>query len=77
MVGYCMSVRKWSVSVRADLAERVTAHVGSGNLSGFVSRAMEHELERERLAGYLHELDEEYGKAPCEEIEKFDNLWPR
>lgn len=52
-----MAVRKWSVSIEEDLASRVEQHVGGRGLSGFVARAVDHELERDALAIYLDELD--------------------
>lgn len=45
-------------------------------LSGFVARAVEHELERDALASYLDGLDDEYGNVPNELIEHYDALWP-
>jgi hypothetical protein len=71
-----MVVRKWSVSVEEELAARVEEHVGDRGLSGFVARAVEHELERETLGQYLDELDDEHGKAPNKLIEHYDALWP-
>ena len=71
-----MSVRKWSVSVEEELASRVEEHVGDRGLSGFVARAVEHELERDALAEYLDELDEHFGKVPAQLVEQYDALWP-
>ncbi|MPZ19735.1 MAG: hypothetical protein GEV06_17715 [Luteitalea sp.] len=71
-----MAVRKWSVSVEEELASRVEEHVGDRGLSGFVARAVEHELERDALTNYLDELDNEYGKPSVELIEHYDSLWP-
>ena len=71
-----MAVRKWSVSVDEELAARVEGHVGERGLSGFVARAVQHELERDTLGAYLDELDEEYGKVPNDLIEHYDRLWP-
>jgi metal-responsive CopG/Arc/MetJ family transcriptional regulator len=71
-----MAVRKWSVSVEEELAARVEEHVRERGLSSFVARAVEHELERDALAGYLDELDDEHGKVPNELIEHYDALWP-
>jgi hypothetical protein len=69
-------VRKWSVSVEEELAARVEEHVGVRGLSGFVARAVEHELERDALTGYLDRLDDEFGTVPDELIEQYDALWP-
>lgn len=70
-----MAVRKWSVSVDEDLAARVEEHVGDRGLSGFVARAVEHELERDALSAYLDELDREHGPVPEGLIEHYDSLW--
>jgi metal-responsive CopG/Arc/MetJ family transcriptional regulator len=71
-----MAVRKWSVSIDEDLAERVEEHVGGRGLSGFVARAVEHELERDALSHYLDDLDTEFGIVSTELVEEFDRLWP-
>ena len=71
-----MAVRKWSVSVEEDLAARVEEHVGDRGLSGFVARAVEHELERDALSDYLDELDTDHGPLPEGLIEHYDSLWP-
>jgi len=71
-----MAVTKWSVSVEQGLARRVESRVGDRGLSGFVARAVEHELERDVLDEYLDELDVEFGLVPVELIEHFDEQWP-
>lgn len=71
-----MAVTKWSVSVEQGLARRVESRVGDRGLSGFVARAVEHELERDLLDEYLDELDVEFGPVPVELIEHFDEQWP-
>lgn len=71
-----MAVTKWSVSVDERLAERVESHVGDRGLSGFVARAVEHELERDLLDEYLTELDDEFGPLPAGLVEQVDDLWP-
>lgn len=71
-----MAVTKWSVSVEESLATRVESRVGDRGLSGFVARAVEHELERDLLDDYLLELDAEFGAVPERLVEHFDELWP-
>ncbi|HSL56512.1 MAG TPA: hypothetical protein VK866_01590 [Acidimicrobiales bacterium] len=71
-----MAVTKWSVSVEENLASRVESHVGKRGLSGFVARAVEHELERDLLDEYLLELDDAFGPIPSSVIEQIDDLWP-
>lgn len=64
------------MSVNRELASRVEAHVGDRGLSGFVARAVEHELERDALSEYLDELDEAHGRVPDDLVSEFDGLWP-
>lgn len=71
-----MAVTKWSVSVEENLAARVESRVGDRGLSGFVARAVEHELERDLLAEYLDDLDVEFGSLPDGLVEQYDELWP-
>lgn len=71
-----MAVRKWSVSIEEGLATRVEEHVGGRGLSGFVARAVDHELERDALGVYLDDLDAEFGPVPPDLVEDFDSLWP-
>jgi hypothetical protein len=55
------AVAKLSVSVPGELAESVRKRVGERGLSGFVARALQHELEREQLGAFIAELDAELG----------------
>ena len=71
-----MAVTKWSVSVDKDLASRVESRVGDRGLSGFVARAVAHELERDLLDDGLVELDDEYGEVPAGLVEQIDQAWP-
>ena len=71
-----MAVKKWSVSVEERLAERVEQRVGDRGLSGFVARAVEHELERDLLDEYLNDLDAKFGVVAPELVENFDAAWP-
>ena len=71
-----MTVTKWSVSVEETLAARVESHVGDRGLSGFVARAVEHELERDLLDEYLLELDDEHGPLPDGLVKQIDEAWP-
>lgn len=71
-----MAVKKWSVSVEERLATRVERRVGDRGLSGFVARAVEHELERDLLDEFLNELDAEFGVVSPDLVEKFNDAWP-
>lgn len=71
-----MAVRKWSVSIEEGLATRVEEHVSDRGLSAFVARAVDHELERDALAGYLNQLDAAFGPTAPELVDEYDELWP-
>ena len=59
-----------SVSVPSDLASAVRRRVGARGLSGFVARAIAHELEREQLGEFPGELDRTLGPVSREELRK-------
>jgi hypothetical protein len=71
------SVAKLSVSVPNDLAKAVRKRVGTRGLSGFVARAMRHQLEHEQLASYLAEMDELLGPVPNKALVAARAAWPK
>jgi hypothetical protein len=70
-------VAKLSVSVPNDLAKAVRKRVGTRGLSGFVARAMLHELEHEQLASYLAEMDDLLGPVPNKTLAAARAAWPK
>jgi hypothetical protein len=68
---------KLSVSVPSGLAKAVRKKVGARGLSGFVARAMRHELEREQLEVFLAELDEVLGPVPAKTLALARTVWPK
>ena len=58
-----MGTTKLSVTVEDQLVEQVRALVGERGVSAFVSRAVRHELEGERLGVFREELERELGPA--------------
>ena len=68
---------KLSISVPADLARTVRKRVGARGLSGFVARAMRHELEREQLGALLAELDDKLGAVPEGLAREARDAWPK
>jgi hypothetical protein len=56
-----MATRKISVTVEEELVDAVQGRVGARGVSGFVTRAIRHELEREELGELLSELEEILG----------------
>ncbi len=68
---------KLSVSIPAELATAVRRRVGARGLSGFVARAISHELEREQLGTLLAELDESHGPVSKAALQKARRAWPK
>ena len=68
---------KLSVSVPGELAAAVRKRVGARGLSGFVARAMAHELEREGVAMLLAELEEQLGPPSKFDMEQAHKAWPK
>ena len=66
---------KLSISVPGDLAKTVRKRVGARGLSGFVTRAMRHELEREQLGAFVAELDEELGPVSKKSLAEARAAW--
>jgi hypothetical protein len=69
------SAAKLSVSVPLQLAKTVRKRVGARGLSGFVARAMQHELEREQLGAFLDELDAELGPVSKATMNQARRVW--
>jgi hypothetical protein len=68
---------KLSVSVPNDLAEAVRRRVGPRGLSGFVARAIAHELEREQLGAFLDELSRKNGPVSAAALASARKVWPK
>jgi hypothetical protein len=68
---------KLSVSVPDELARAVRKQVGTRGLSGFVARALAHELEREGVRTLLAELDETLGPPSKADLARVRKAWPK
>jgi post-segregation antitoxin (ccd killing protein) len=66
---------KLSITVPSKLAAEIRRRVGARGVSGFVTRAIAHELEREQLTAYLEELDREFGPVPKEVLAEARRAW--
>ena len=71
------SAAKLSVSLPATLAKALRSRVGSRGLSGFVARAVAHELEREQLGSFLAELDQLHGPVSKATLASAKRAWPK
>ena len=66
---------KLSITVPRELATELRRRVGVRGVSGFVTRAIAHELEREQLSAYLEELDRAFGPVPHEALADARRAW--
>jgi hypothetical protein len=68
---------KLSVSIPSEVAAAVRRRVGARGLSGFVARAIAHELEREQLGTFLAELEQQLGPVSKAELSRARRAWPK
>lgn len=69
------TVEKVSISLPRELAGALRRHLGKRGVSGFAARALQHELEREKLLQYLDALDEELGPVPESVLDEARRAW--
>jgi hypothetical protein len=72
-----MATTKLSVSVDDQLVQQVRALVGERGVSAFVTRAVRHELETERLALFLADLEAEIGPADPQMVAEVEAAFDR
>lgn len=66
---------KLSVTIPSKLAAEVRKRVSARGVSGLVTRAIAHELEREQLTAHLEELDRAFGPVPKEVLAEARRAW--
>ncbi|HXO19552.1 MAG TPA: hypothetical protein VOA87_06460 [Thermoanaerobaculia bacterium] len=71
-----MATEKVSLTLEEELVAEAREAVGSRGLSSYVNRALSHQLQRDRLAGLLAELEEEHGPISPRTIEEVRRAWP-
>ena len=71
-----MATEKVSLTLEEELVMEAREAVGVRGLSGYVNRALRHQLQRDRLAGLLAELEEETGPIEPELMEEVRRAWP-
>jgi len=64
------------VSLPIDLASDVRARVGSRGVSGYVTRAVRRQIERDNLDALLAEMEAANGPVPEELLAAVEALWP-
>jgi hypothetical protein len=68
---------KLSVSIPSELADALRRRAGPRGLSGFVARAIAHELEREQLGTFLDDLDRKLGPVSKASLREARRAWPK
>ncbi len=71
-----MRAEKVSLTLDEDLVAEAREVVGARGLSGYVNRALRHQLQHDRLAGLLAELEQEKGPIDPEVMEEVRRAWP-
>jgi hypothetical protein len=71
-----MPTEKVSLTLEEELVSEAREAVGVRGLSSYVNRALRHQLQRDRIAGLLAELEQEHGPIPPGVIEEVRQEWP-
>lgn len=71
-----MRTEKVSLTLEEELLAETREVVGARGLSGYVNRALRHQLQHDRLAGLLAELEQENGPIEPEVMEEVRRVWP-
>ncbi len=71
-----MATEKVSLSLEEELLTEARGVVGIRGLSSYVNRALRHQLQRDRVAALLSELDQEYGPIDPRVTEEVRRAWP-
>ncbi|MFF1905856.1 hypothetical protein [Kitasatospora sp. NPDC058218] len=62
------TTKKYTVTLPEKLAEQIRAKVGPGEFSRYVTQAIEHQAERDRLNELVDWWESEYGPVPDEAL---------
>lgn len=71
-----MRTEKVSLTLEEELLAEAREVVGSRGLSSYVNRALRQQLQHDRLAGLLAELEQEKGPIEPQVIEEVRRAWP-
>ncbi len=71
-----MATEKVSLTLDEELVAEAREAVGVRGLSGYVNRALRHQLQHDRLTGLLVELEKETGPIEPELMEEVRRAWP-
>ena len=62
--------RKKSITVPGDVVDAVNEVLGSGSFSGYVTEALRRQVQRDRLARLVDELEAEMGAVTPDEYRR-------
>jgi Arc/MetJ family transcription regulator len=71
-----MRTEKVSLTLDEELLAEAREVVGTRKLSSYVNRALRHQLQHDRVAGLLAELEQEHGPIGPEILEEVRQAWP-
>lgn len=71
-----MATAKISLTLDESLLAAARELVGRRELSRYVNQALRFQLQRDRLAGLLEELEKEAGPIEPRDMEEVRRLWP-
>ena len=71
-----MRTEKVSLTLDEGLLAEAREVVGSRKLSSYVNHALRLQLQHDRLAGLLEELDQEKGSIEAQVMEEVRRAWP-
>ena len=71
-----MRTEKVSLTLETELLAEARDVVGARGLSSYVNQALRHQLQHDRLAGLLAELEQEKGPIEPEVMEEVRRAWP-
>ena len=71
-----MATEKVSLTLDDELVAEARQAVGAGGLSGYVNRALGNQLQHDRLAGLLEELEREAGPIDPSVMQEVRRAWP-
>lgn len=70
-----VAVSKVSLSIDEDVLAEARERAGRRELSSYVNEALRRQLQRDRLADLLAEMDAESGPVPDDVMEEARQLW--
>jgi Arc/MetJ family transcription regulator len=71
-----MRTEKVSLTLEEELLAEARQTVGVRKLSSYVNRALRLQLQQDRLAGLLGDLEREQGPIPQDVMEEVRQEWP-